>query len=646
MASLVVFTFLILPGSVSFGFPGFFVPKSGAKLINKSSVVIAAMDNGSVVMTVFADYKGPDKEFAMVIPIPGAANIDSASLGSVSAVNRIDLITSPTAAIHYDLTGICGNPHFKTLDMLKAKSYDYEEIFNDAARKQGKKRYSEQHAPAKGSYMVSTQGFANLDELRSWFNARGYKISDEMMSAAVKYTGEGKKFAIMEAHLDVNSPGDYRYLWPIRIQFDADTLALPVSFGKLNYEMEQDVSVILLSSKEIIGAKNYKPFSFTESQKSLPRFGGDYFAKRIGTLPLFILEQMPDFYQMALKHASGQKKPGHIFMELGFRLSDASYLARHHTVSRQMADELGLSWLTTPQSEIRRNYKADIPEGEHRLLNSLVTRFRLFPGDELDEEDPLFFMGAAPFSTQNHFVVEQLKNVPGNCKDEYIRYLKVRQGRHDEAISNLRQISGWSEEYISSRFNERIELAYWDLVEAIRNKDIAWAEAAVKREKLLDIQMSEALMMAASSGQQEVLKLLLANGADIQRRGRSTQTPLLAAAEAGHEELADYLLAHGADPDVETYGGETLLMFASAGGLTGLVEKLVEQGKDLEQKDHRKRTALFFAAEKGRKEIVQFLANHGAELNLSDRENDTPMSLALKNHHLNVVDTLRLLGGR
>ncbi len=146
----------------------------------------------------------------------------------------------------------------------------------------------------------------------------------------------------------------------------------------------------------------------------------------------------------------------------------------------------------------------------------------------------------------------------------------------------------------------------------------------------------------------EYIELLLANGADVNARMRSSTetrtifthqwlyeegaTPFLRAAQSGDLVLLELLLAHGADPSIDTYAGVTPLMVASGiGWVEGVtyewseaqtletVKLLLDLGADVNAKELEDgRTALMGAAHKGRNDVVQLLADHDADLAARD----------------------------
>ena len=117
-------------------------------------------------------------------------------------------------------------------------------------------------------------------------------------------------------------------------------------------------------------------------------------------------------------------------------------------------------------------------------------------------------------------------------------------------------------------------------------------------------------------------------------------TPFVRAAQSGDLELLKLLVAHGADPMIKTDHGDTALTAAAGvGWVEGVtyehsykenietVRYLLDLGLDANAANGDGRTSLMVAAAKGRPEVIQLLVDHGAKLDTRDKGNrDTKLS--------------------
>ena len=116
------------------------------------------------------------------------------------------------------------------------------------------------------------------------------------------------------------------------------------------------------------------------------------------------------------------------------------------------------------------------------------------------------------------------------------------------------------------------------------------------------------LMMAAIKGNLELVKKLVARGADVNREG---WTPLHYAASAGLEhsvDIARYLLEEHAYIDAPSPNGSTPLMLAAQYSSEGMVKLLIEEGADVSLRNQQGQTAVDFARRSERDFMVQLLS--------------------------------------
>nr|XP_018904143.1 PREDICTED: ankyrin-3-like isoform X1 [Bemisia tabaci]XP_018904144.1 PREDICTED: ankyrin-3-like isoform X1 [Bemisia tabaci] len=174
----------------------------------------------------------------------------------------------------------------------------------------------------------------------------------------------------------------------------------------------------------------------------------------------------------------------------------------------------------------------------------------------------------------------------------------------------------------------------------------------------------------ASKGQPEIVELLLPYGARVNALNERGQTPLLCAAAFSNpedftpetrervENVIEILVKNGADVNRADLEGGTALHFLAASGCERGVKLLLENGATANSVNSKGRTPLHEAAgswtPSGRPAVVELLLRHGAEVDARDRDGQTPLVRAascrdyfsLGNYELPQKDVVeRLLNG-
>jgi len=160
----------------------------------------------------------------------------------------------------------------------------------------------------------------------------------------------------------------------------------------------------------------------------------------------------------------------------------------------------------------------------------------------------------------------------------------------------------------------------------------------------------------------ELIKVIVDKGADVNARTKETppirrqmlhvtgdlswvdftgQTPFLRAALAADLEVMRFLLARGADPKIPAFAGTTSLM--AAAGVNWVVDQTTDEGPaarleavkmcydlglTVNDANSMGITAVMGAANRGSDDIIEFLVSKGAKLDAKDNEGRTPLNWA------------------
>ena len=158
---------------------------------------------------------------------------------------------------------------------------------------------------------------------------------------------------------------------------------------------------------------------------------------------------------------------------------------------------------------------------------------------------------------------------------------------------------------------------------------------------------STALHAASSSGRDSAVELLLVSGASVDSRDIYGGTPLIAAATEGREGVVQLLLKAGASltsKRVNDYA--TALLRASRGGHLKAVEMLIGAKGDIDKViffdavDKQGRTALMYAAQLGSFEIATALIAGGADVGVVAPDGVTALQWAQQRKHQTIADAL------
>lgn len=160
------------------------------------------------------------------------------------------------------------------------------------------------------------------------------------------------------------------------------------------------------------------------------------------------------------------------------------------------------------------------------------------------------------------------------------------------------------------------------LMLAIKNGDLPLVQMLVNAGANVNVvekvQDQTPLMWAAAATQNatEMVKVLLAKGANVKARAKSIDWP----AQMTSEPRAQYF----------TYGGLTPLMYAARNGCYGCVEALVAAGADVNTPNTMEGiTPLMVALDSGHNGIAKFLLDHGANAKVWDVYGRTTLYIAV-----------------
>jgi ankyrin repeat protein len=134
------------------------------------------------------------------------------------------------------------------------------------------------------------------------------------------------------------------------------------------------------------------------------------------------------------------------------------------------------------------------------------------------------------------------------------------------------------------------------------------------------------LIVSVINGHEDVVRLLLKEGADLEAKFDGS-TALIEAAVQGRDGVVRLLLQHGAEKEAKSKDGYTALHVAAANAYVKVVQCLLDAGAEVNAKDNKQITPLMSAAICNKLWMVELLLIRGADVQAKDKDGETALDL-------------------
>ena len=267
---------------VLFSFCGFYVSKADGTLKNKTSQVILVRDGNKSVITMYNDFKGDTKDFAMVVPVPVVLRKDDIKVVDQSIFQKLNDYSAPRLVEYWDQNPCYG---YEMNDALsgKAAGVQLNEVVVTSAF--GTKRSS---VKIEAKYLVGEYDILILSAkesggLKNWLTENGYKIPADAEEVLDPYIKSNLKFFVVKVNEKEKQKLNNNFLRPIQISFNSPKFMLPIRLGMANADGDQDLIVYAFTRKGRIESTNYRNVDIV-SNKNIPLFVQKNFGAFYGNL--------------------------------------------------------------------------------------------------------------------------------------------------------------------------------------------------------------------------------------------------------------------------------------------------------------------------------------------------------------------------
>jgi len=403
---------LAMISSQAMAFCGFYVSKADGTLKNKTSQVILVRDGEKNTITMYNDFKGDPKDFAMVVPVPVVLKQSDIRVVDQSIFATLNEYSKPRLVEYYD-ENPCDQGMTITLKAQSRALNDVVVIGYGSTKKSGVRIEAKYIV---GEYDILILSATQSSGLRTWLTENGYKIPPGADEVLEPYIRSNMKFFVVKVNEEEKKklPGDF--LRPIQISFESPKFMLPIRLGMANADGDQDMIVYAFSKTGRIECANYPTVSLPTGKK----------------VPLFVQNNFGNFYANLFQYQWFGAGKAVAMLEYAWDLSPSNYVKCDPCVASAPSTrdlvQAGVSWVASSGKDPADPGDEDADRPAKVYFTRLHVRYnrKAFPQD-------LFFQETANTSNfQTRYIVTHPATGDLNCGpgQKYLGELKER--RKDE----------------------------------------------------------------------------------------------------------------------------------------------------------------------------------------------------------------------
>lgn len=414
-------------GHEAAAFCGFYVSKADGTLKNKTSQVILVRDGNRNVITMYNDFKGNLKDFAMVVPVPVVLQKKDIKVVDQAIFNTLNEYSKPRLVEYYDR-----NPceMYKTEDQLNGKiaGVQLNEVvitgFGAAKRKDLGVKVEAKYLV--GEYDILILSAKESSGLKTWLDENGYKIpaaADEVLEPYIK---SNLKFFVVKVNEEERKKLPGNFLRPLQISFSSPKFMLPIRLGMANADGDQDMIVYAFTKKGRIETTNYRTLSLPTSKN----------------VPLFVKNNFGNFYANLFQHQWSKEGKALAMLEYAWDVSPKNFVKCDPCVatapSTQDLVQAGVWWINRDWNDY-----SDVDDDEDLDYSDNVYFTRLHVRYNRDKfpQDLVFQVTPNTENYQARYIVTHPATGDFSC-DAGKKYLKELKQRRSDEMEMLAYLTG------------------------------------------------------------------------------------------------------------------------------------------------------------------------------------------------------------
>ena len=410
-------------------FCGFYVSKADGTLKNKTSQVILVRDGNRNVITMYNDFKGNLKDFAMVVPVPVVLQKKDIKVVEQSIFNTLNEYSKPRLVEYYDQNP-CTRYDYEKMDRAAPRSLSEVAVSGNGTMKRKELGVKIEAKYLVGEYDILILSAKESSGLKTWLEENDYKIpagADEVLEPYIK---SNLKFFVVKVNEAEKKKLPGNFLRPIQISFSSPKFMLPIRLGMANADGDQDMIVYAFTKKGRIETTNYRTLSLPTGKN----------------IPLFVKNNFGNFYANLFQNQWDKEGKALAMLEYAWDVSPKNFVKCDPCVatapSTQDLVQAGVWWITRDWT----NYD-DVYEEDDYSTNVYFTRLHVRYNRKSFPQDLMFQVTPNTDNYQARYVVTHPATGDFNCEagKKYLKLLKQRRADELEMLTYLtgKSYSDW-----------------------------------------------------------------------------------------------------------------------------------------------------------------------------------------------------------
>lgn len=422
---IMIITAIIAASPMLYSFCGFYVSKADGSLKNKTSQVILVRNGERNIITMYNDFKGNTKDFAMVVPVPVVLQEKDIKVVDPSIFQKLNDYSAPRLVEYYD-ENPCYEREYRKMDMTMAPAASMEEKVANISVKKKDLGVKVEAKYLVGEYDILILSAKESNGLKEWLTTNGYKIPAGAEEVLDPYIKSNLKFFVVKVNEKEKQKLANNFLRPIQIRFNSPKFMLPIRLGMANADGDQDLIVYAFTAKGRIECTNYRNVNVATDKN----------------IPLFVQKNFAAFYGNVFTHQWQNENKNIAMLEYAWDVSPKNYVKCDPCVAtapgQQDLVQSGVYWLQKDWED----YSDTDEDFDYAVSDNVYfTRLHFRYNRKSFPQDLQFQVTPNIESFQARYIITHPAKGDLSCTEGKRYLLKLKQRRKDE-LRELASLTG------------------------------------------------------------------------------------------------------------------------------------------------------------------------------------------------------------